>query len=291
MATVSVLVNVYNGEDFLSLSIESIFSQTFSDFELVIVNDGSTDGTAQILDSIDDSRLRVVVNERNRGIPFSRNVAIDAASGKYIAFLSHDDIALPERLARQVQYLDENPAIDLIGSAVEVIDGKGKVQKTIQMPESAVAIRWLGLMECPMRQSSLMGRSEMVKRHRYDEHFQSYSDWDFIMRVARDSEVQNLPEVLVQYRRHTTNTSSVHRARLDHMGIDIACREIRKELPDFSITPEEVAEMRQVAAGAAGKKSLALTRRALERYLDLSEAFRAKYPDYNPATLPPTVAG
>ena len=144
-----------------------------------------------------------------------------------------------------------------------------------------------------MRQSSLMGRSGIVKRHRYDERFQSYSDWDLIMRVARDGEIRNLAEVLVQYRRHTTNTSSVHCARLDQAGIEIVCSEIRRELPDFLITPDEVAEIRQVAAGAAstpGKKSLAMTRRALQRYLDLSEAFRAEYPDYSPATLLSAVA-
>lgn len=290
MATVSVLVTVYNGEDFLSAGIDSVFAQFFEDFELIIVDDGSTDGTREILNRVNDPRLRVLVNERNRGIPFSRNVAIEAATGRYLAFLSHDDIALPERLMQQVQHLNENPAVGLIGSAVDVIDRHGKVQKTVEMPESAIAIRWMGLVECPMRQSSLMGRAETVKRHRYDENFPSYSDWDFIMRVARDTEVQNLPDTLVQYRRHSTNTSTVHRRRLDDKGIDIAYREIRTELPDFPITREEVGEMRRVLlnAGMPGeKKSLRVTRRVLERYLDLAEAFRKKYPDCNPATIPP----
>jgi hypothetical protein len=126
-----------------------------------------------------------------------------------------------------------------------------------------------------------MARTEIVRRHRYDPRFPSYSDWDFVMRVARATEVRNLPEVLVQYRRHKTNTSTVHRARLDEAGADIALREILRELPDFPISREQVWQLRSVLLGAGDrKKSLSTTREALERYLDLSEAFRNKHPDH-----------
>jgi len=129
-----------------------------------------------------------------------------------------------------------------------------------------------------------MGRSDVMKRFRYDTRFASYSDWDFIMRVARENEVQNLPDVLVQYRRHQTNTSEIHRARLDQTGIEIALREIRAELPDFPISRTEVEQIRSVVLGtklgSSVKKSLSMTRKVLERYLDLSEAFRKKHPTH-----------
>ncbi|MDQ6623233.1 MAG: glycosyltransferase family 2 protein [Verrucomicrobiota bacterium] len=281
MPAVSVLVTVFNGEDFLSLGLDSISRQNFSDFELVVVDDGSTDATPLQLEANSDPRLRVIRNQRNLGIPLSRNIAIDAAKGCYCAFLSHDDIALPERLARQVEFLEKNKAIGLIGSAIETIDAEGKSRGVTQMPETSTAIRWMGLLECPMRQSALIGRTEIVRQHIYDPRFPSYSDWDFVMRVARHSEVRNLPEVLVQYRRHRTNTSTVHRARLDEAGADIALREILRELPDFPITREQVWQLRSVLLGAGDrKKSLSTTREALECYLDLSDAFRKKHPDH-----------
>ncbi|MGZ4982689.1 MAG: glycosyltransferase family 2 protein [Chthoniobacterales bacterium] len=281
MPAVSFLVTVFNGEDFLSLGLDSISRQSFSDFELIVVDDGSTDSTPLQLEANSDPRLRVIRNQRNLGIPASRNIAIDAAKGRYCAFLSHDDIALPERLARQVEFLENNKAIGLIGSAVEMIDAEGKNRGVAQMPENSTAIRWMGLLECPMRQSTLMGRTEIVRQHKYDARFPSYSDWDFVMRVARVSEVRNLPEVLVQYRRHSTNASSIHRARLDEAGADIALREILRELPDFPITREQVLQLRSVLLGAGNvEKSLSTTREALERYLDLSEAFRNKHPEH-----------
>jgi hypothetical protein len=194
--------------------------------------------------------------------------------------LDHDDIALPSRLERQVAFLRSNKSVGLLGSALEVIDTQGKRIKAIGMPENPLSIRWMGLLECPMRQSSLLGYTQLIKQHRFDPQFPSYSDWEFIMRVGRNAEVRNLPDTLIQYRLHNTNMSKLHRARQDEIGIDIALREIRAELPDFPISRVEVAELRHVLLGAGGcgpKKSLQMTRRALERYLDLQKEFRRKY--------------
>lgn len=293
---VSVIVTVLNGGEFLPIALESILGQSFSDFELVIVDDGSTDSTPAQLKAIDDPRLRVIRNPENLGLPAARNVGIAAARGGYCAFLDHDDVALPFRLQRQLEFLEANRAVGLIGSAIETIDGAGNKLSTIPMPESPLAIRWMGLLDCPMRQSTLMGRTEVVKRHLYDTNFPSYSDWDFVMRVSRKTEARNLPETLVQYRRHDTNMSTVYRARLNETGVEIALREIRTELPDFSINRDEVAELRHVlfeANDGEQKRTLDITRWALERYLELEEAFRQKHPtsDFQHNPSPPADLG
>jgi glycosyltransferase involved in cell wall biosynthesis len=277
--TVSVIMTVFNGEDFLPLAVDSIFGQTFGDLELIIVDDGSIDSTSMQLRALNDHRLRVIRNPVNKGLPAALNVGINAATGVFCAFLDHDDIALPNRLQRQVDYLQSRPAVGLLGSAVEAIDGSGKVLKTVKMPLASIAIRWMGLLQCPMRQSSLIGRTELVKRHLYSAQFPFYPDWDFIMRVARHTEVCNLTETLVQYRRHDTNMSKINRTGVDENGIDLAFREIQAELPDFPITRQEVADLRWVLfdAGKRAEKSLPMTRMALRRYARLKNAFDRKY--------------
>jgi len=281
---VSVIVTVLNGGEFLPIALASVLGQTFSDFELIVVDDGSTDSTPAQLNAVDDPRLRVIRNLKNLGLPGARNVGIEAAYGTYCAFLDHDDVALPSRLQRQFEFLQTNHAVGLVGSAVETIDAAGTKLATIVMPQTPLDIRWMGLLDCPMRQSTLMGRTEVVKRHRYDTKFLSYSDWDFVMRVSRKTEVRNLPETLVQYRRHNTNMSTVYRARLNETGVDIALREIRAELPEFAISRDEIAALRRVlfeASDGPQKRTLDATRQALQRYIDLNKAFRDKHPTSN----------
>jgi glycosyltransferase involved in cell wall biosynthesis len=277
--TVSVIITVFNGEKFLPLAVESILRQSFSDFELIIVDDGSTDSTPLQLGAINDHRVRIIRNGENQGLPAALNIGINAAAGVFCAFLDHDDIALPTRLECQVDFLRSHPPVGLIGSAVELIDASGKGLTRIKMPQDSVAIRWIGLLECPMRQSTLFGRTEVIKRHLYSAQFLFYPDWDFIMRMARDTEVYNLPQTLAQYRRHGTNMSKVNRAQLDEDGIDLALREIRAALPDFPISRDEVAQLRCVlfSAGQRSKKSLAMTRWALTQYGELHKAFGDKY--------------
>jgi glycosyltransferase involved in cell wall biosynthesis len=277
--TVSVIMTVFNGEQFLPLAIESILGQTFQDFELIIVDDGSTDSSATQLRAINDARVRVIWNSENQGQPAALKLGMKAATGVFSALQEQDDISLPTRLERQVDYLRSHPRVGMIGSAVEDIDASGNVQKAIKVPEDPVAIRWMGLLECPMRQPTLCGRSELMQQHLCSAQSPYYHDWDFIMRVARKSEVYNLPETLVQYRRHSTNTSKLYKAEFDEIGIDIAVREIRAELPDFPISRSEVADMRWVLFGAGQRvgKSLAMTRRVLSQYRELQQAFHHKY--------------
>ncbi|MHA1713815.1 MAG: glycosyltransferase, partial [Candidatus Ranarchaeia archaeon] len=125
---VSVIMSVYNAEKHVKKAIDSILSQTFRDFEFIIINDGSTDRTSEILKSYADPRL-IVVNQANRGVTQSLNKAIGMARGQYIARMDADDISLPQRLEMQVEFLEEHPEVGLVGTSVITIDEEGKTIK------------------------------------------------------------------------------------------------------------------------------------------------------------------
>ena len=121
MPEVSVLLPVYNTpEDFLRQAVESILNQTFQDFELLIVNDASTTDVEKVIRSYSDSRIKYFKNKTNLGISGTRNILLDKAQGKYLAVMDHDDISLPERLAREVDFLDCHPNIGVVSCRAKV---------------------------------------------------------------------------------------------------------------------------------------------------------------------------
>src|SRR5215218_8009066 len=121
MPQVSVILPVYNGEAYLQEAVDSILAQTFTDFELLIINDGSTDDSERIIDSYKDSRVKHLKNEQNRGLIFSLNRGVEAAKGAYIARMDADDVALPERLEKQMQYLKQNKEVGILSCTVSFI--------------------------------------------------------------------------------------------------------------------------------------------------------------------------
>src|SRR5579862_3641768 len=123
---ISVLLPVYNGERFILRSVQSVLAQTFDDFELIVVDDGSHDATNKILSEIKDDRIRIINNPRNIGIVGSLNKAMNEARGRYIARMDADDIALPTRFAKQKQFLDLNSEVVVVGTAMSVLE-KGRV--------------------------------------------------------------------------------------------------------------------------------------------------------------------
>src|ERR1700680_300023 len=124
---VSVVMSVFNGQTFLSEAIESILGQTFRDFEFLIIDDGSTDRTAEILSTIAQSDGRIqIVSRSNKGRAISLNVGINLAAGKYIGRMDADDVALPRRLEQQVTFMEQHPGVVLLGGAVELISAAGQ---------------------------------------------------------------------------------------------------------------------------------------------------------------------
>ena len=202
MPRVTVVMAVYNAERFLEEAVSSILSQSWHDFELIVVDDASTDGSFAVVDRFDDPRIRVIRHQVNQGASLSRNDALSAARGEYIAIMDADDICAPNRLKQQIDFLDAHPQAGLVGCAVyDNIDATGAVLYTSFLPEHNEAIQ-RALMErwCFLHSSIMFRRSLCGSAGVYRTAFEPAEDHDFVLRLAERAEVHNLDEPLVTYR-------------------------------------------------------------------------------------------
>lgn len=206
---VTVLMTTYNGAATIEASIGSVLAQTFRDFELLIVDDGSTDDTPAILGRIRDARVRIISRPGNCGIVGARNAGFAAVRGRYVAALDHDDLSDPERLERQVRFLDANPGVVLVATEVRIAQ-EGKVRAP-HHPQACdpVALRWLLLIDNPLTWSSVMFRADAVRRLGafMRPEYALADDFDLFHRLLRFGDVARLPQVLTTYRYHATNAS------------------------------------------------------------------------------------
>ncbi len=209
---ISILMATYNGAAFVRQSISSLLAQTCRDFELIVVDDCSTDATPAILASIDDPRLKVFRNERNAGVVASRNRCLALASGEYIAMQDHDDLSRPTRLARQCAFLDRNPGVVLVATAAHFLaDGTIKPPRH-PLRSSPALIAWLLLVANPLVCSSIMFRADAARRldgfMRADYTYAD--DFDLYHRLMAEGRIARLDEPLVIYRQHEAMTSRTH---------------------------------------------------------------------------------
>lgn len=195
---------VYNGEKYLHEAIDSILAQSWRDFELIIVNDASTDGTEAIIRGYDDRRLISTKNDRNLGVPGSLNRGLALAKGKFIARMDADDIALPDRLEKQVRYLESRPEIGLLGTAVMRIDETGKDLGAYAPPADPWATRWKALWSNPHIHPTVMVRAEALAGQSYREEPKAAEDYELWSRLIfeRGIRTANLAEPLLRYRQH-----------------------------------------------------------------------------------------
>jgi glycosyltransferase involved in cell wall biosynthesis len=209
---VTVLMAVYNGERHLPAAVDSVLRQGFCDYEFLIVNDGSTDHTRDIILSYDDSRIRLVDNERQLGLTRSLNRGIALAKGEFIARHDADDISEPERVARQWEFLQSNSNIALVGAWYKKIDETGCELGARELPCGWSEIRWALLFFCPLVHSAVMlRRSALVDQVGfYNEAFVYAQDFELWSRIARQSPVANLPEYLLRLRISSTSMTSTY---------------------------------------------------------------------------------
>ena len=199
----------YNAEKYLREAVDSILSQTLADFELIVVDDASTDGTRAILASYSDPRIRVLHNPSNAGQSVSRNRALAAARGKYIAVLDADDLAVSTRLERQAEWLDQQGEVGLLGTYGMIVDEQGNEKALADYsPLDDTEIKWRSLYSSPIIHVSAMMRRSVVEQaggYTNEEAIRRafVEDYEFMSRVNRYTRAAVLPEVLVKYRWHT----------------------------------------------------------------------------------------
>jgi glycosyltransferase involved in cell wall biosynthesis len=197
---VTVLLPVYNDAKRVWSAIDSVLRQTLADFELLVIDDGSTDGTSAVLQGIADRRLRVLRNQVNRGLPDSLNIGLAEAKADYVARMDSDDICLPPRLAVQRAFLDEHPEIDACGSWVETFGTERK--EVWEYPTAPEEVR-AGLLFRPTiahPTAMLRKASFAAARMQYDPNFRSSEDHDFWARASKCLVLANVPRVLLRYR-------------------------------------------------------------------------------------------
>lgn len=205
----SVVMSVFNGQAYLAEAVDSILSQTFHDFEFIIINDGSTDRTAAILaDYIRrDARIRVISHE-NKGRATSLNIGIQEAQSDYIARMDADDVALPHRFQEQFEFLESHPEVGVLGGATALIDSKGRVVGTIRSPLEDSEIRAAMASYNPMRHPTVVMRKKIATSvGGYRRQFLDADDYDLFLRMGELCRIANLDGILVRYRVHREQVS------------------------------------------------------------------------------------
>ena len=204
MATpkLSVIMSVHNGLPYVEEALASILSQTFTAYELIVVDDASTDGSAEFLAACRDERLRLVTNEHNLGLTKSLNKALDLAQGEYVARMDHDDVSLSSRLTAQVAFLDANPGIDVLGTWARTVGRRP--EQTWRYPLADAEIRCELLFNSVLVHSSVMWRRQRFEELglRYDPAVNRAQDYELWTRAANAVRFANLDQVLVEYRIH-----------------------------------------------------------------------------------------
>lgn len=197
---------VYNGEKYLAAAVRSIRAQSYTDFELIVVNDGSTDQTENILREIPDPRIRVITNPKNLGLPKSLNIGITEAKGEFIARQDADDLSDPRRFEKQIEYLTAHRHVGLLGTWCKKMFGEELQDKVIKIR----APTYKNLSDGnQIVHGSVMMRTAIVKQvGGYDSFFSAAQDYDLWVRLAKITELANLPEVLYILRVHDNTVSA-----------------------------------------------------------------------------------
>lgn len=200
--TISVILPVYNGEKYIADAVKSVLNQTFTDFELIVLNDGSTDTSLSIIEEFKDKRI-VVVNQENQGLARTLNNGLRIAKGKYIARMDADDICLPNRFEEQIKHLEENPEVKLLGSAVMLIDADGN-DICVDVPYTGGEFLRVFMLKVgnPFKHPTIIASADVLRacggfNELIGKYFEDYFLWS---RIADNYKVDILPKVLLKYR-------------------------------------------------------------------------------------------
>lgn len=200
---ISVIMPVYNGEKYLKEAIDSILNQTFTNFEFIIINDGSIDRTEEIILSYTDSRIIYIKNETNLQIVESLNKGISIAKGKYIARMDSDDISLPTRLEKQYLFMEAHKKIDVSGTWAKTF---GKSDYVLRPLTDNCEIKAKLFFDSPFIHPSVMFKASSLSHFRYTKHYNKAEDYGLWVEMSSTATFGNLPEVLLMYRLHQNQT-------------------------------------------------------------------------------------
>ena len=244
---VSVILPVYNGDEHLTECIESVLSQTYDNFEFIIVDDASTDNTPQILKefAMRDNRIKVITHAVNQKQTAAANTACQNAGGKYIARMDADDIALPHRFKEQVEFMEKNPDIGILGSWIHIIDNNGKIHEIMKTNISQGSLGWSLIFDVSFISSSVMMRKDIIEQVGFYQTHQA-EDYDLWSRVNTIASVANLPKVLQQVRVWSGQVSHTVPRETRNCTLQIMKKNMQLLLNDSSIDLKLVEVIRSI---------------------------------------------
>lgn len=247
---VTVLMSVYNGMPFLPRSIDSILAQSFADFEFLIIDDGSSDESGAVLSQYArrDARIRLETNATNRGLIACLNQGLEWARGEWVARQDQDNLSLPERLARQVRYLQGRPRVGALGTWLDWIDAEGGLVDRFRPPTSHSLIEWELLFRSAVGHPSAMFRASLARELAYRSHALHAEDYDLWVRLRRRAELANLPEVLVLEYFHPAKTTIRHHD-VQERTVHSVQREYLSEVLEQPLSLARVEQHRRLSEG------------------------------------------
>lgn len=210
MPKISVIMPIYNTDPvYLKQAIESVFHQTYKDFELLLIDDASEPYIREVIESYHDKRLNYIRLKSNSGAAAARNIGIEKSKGEYIALLDSDDIALPERLEKQVKYMEKHPKIGCMGTSAEIIGDDSDNAGFTKFKGHKEIERFLIFINCAFCNSSIMLRKSVLTKNHifYNSEFVPAEDYGFYISLIGKTQFAFLNEVLIQYRYHHANIS------------------------------------------------------------------------------------
>ena len=208
---VSVVMSVYNGERYLREAIGSILNQTFRDFEFLMINDGSSDRTAEILKDYNINRIKIIKNERNIGLTKSLNKGLRIARGEYIARQDADDVSAPDRLEKEVNFLETHRDYAVVGTFVKILNEDSEVIGLLDRLTADTQIRkCLGTDNCITHGSTMIRKKCLLNVGFYDESIARAQDYELWLRLSEKYRLANIPEYLYMWRKHDENIEAKH---------------------------------------------------------------------------------
>jgi glycosyltransferase involved in cell wall biosynthesis len=211
---ISIILPAYNCEAYIGKAIQSVLDQTFTDFELIIINDGSTDKTEFIILSFTDERIVYQKNPSNKGLIYTLNRGIEIAKGKYIARMDADEICLPDRLKNQKMFLDENADVSVVSSVVNLLNEKGEITGAWPLDRETITaetIRQKMPVENCIAHPSVMMRAEVIRQFKYNPRQKNIEDYDLWLRLLnRGRRIAKLKDPQLLYRMHGNSVTSIH---------------------------------------------------------------------------------
>jgi glycosyltransferase involved in cell wall biosynthesis len=249
-APITILMPVYNVERYLRGALDSVFRQTWQDFELLIVNDGSTDGTRAMLSELRDPRIRIV-DMPHGGLAATLRAGVDLARGRYVARMDADDEALPNRLAVQKACLDRSPHVVLVHSSAQPIDPEGRpLPGVLGHPRPSAVTKWLLLWQNPIVHPTVMLRQSTLRAHRlnYRLEFFRADEFDLWNRLAPYGDFEAVPEILHRYRLHPESMTRRNPADLQFAAFTRVIRENFERL-QVPLAPDAAEELAVISGG------------------------------------------